>query len=186
MTQSAKKAINHILKFFLHPYRRLYARKNGTTSSEVRLEVPNHILLTSVRDAIREGHTATILVRGWSMRPFLEHQRDKVVLDSPADAKLHDAVLAEIAPGKFVLHRIIGIKQNKEDHACDEITLMGDGNIRGTELCLRKDICGTVTHYIRPNRTIKADSRELMKDIRLWIRLRPIRRFLLIIYKAII
>ena len=153
---------------------------------EARMEVPNHILLGAVRDAIREGHTATILVKGWSMRPFLEHQRDKVVLASPADAKLYDAVLAEIEPGKFVLHRIIGIKQNDGDRARDKITLMGDGNIRGTEQCLRKDICGTVTHYIRPNRTIAADNPELVKNIRRWIRLRPIRRFLLLIYKTII
>lgn len=149
------------------------------------MEIPNHILLGAVRDAIRNGHTATISVKGWSMRPFLEHQRDKVLLDSPQGAKVEDAVLAEIAPGKYVLHRIIDIKPNPQNPEEDEITLMGDGNIKGTEHCLRKDICGIVTQYIRPTRTIPANTPSLIRDIRRWKKLLPIRRFLLIIYKAI-
>ena len=151
-----------------------------------RMELPNHILLGAVRDAIQEGHTATIVVKGWSMRPFLEHQRDKVILDSPADATTNDAVLAEIAPGKYVLHRIIDIKPVPGTPEMDEITLMGDGNIQGTEQCLRKDICGKVTHYIRPNRVISASDPKLIKNIRLWRRFLSIRRYLLIVYKAII
>lgn len=119
------------------------------------------------------------------MRPFLEHQRDKVLLDSPQGAKVEDAVLAEIAPGKYVLHRIIDIKPNPQNPEEDEITLMGDGNIKGTEHCLRKDICGIVTQYIRPTRTIPANTPSLIRDIRRWKKLLPIRRFLLIIYKAI-
>lgn len=150
------------------------------------MQMPNHILLGAVRDAIREGHNATIAVKGWSMRPFLEHQRDKVILDSPDGAQLYDAVLAEIAPGTFVLHRIIAIKPHPSNAELDEITLMGDGNVKGTESCRRKDICGIVTHYIRPNRTIPADSPGLKKNIIRWNKLLPIRRYLLIIYKAII
>ena len=38
-----------------------------------RMEVPNAVLLGQVKEAIREGHTATINVKGYSMRPFLEH-----------------------------------------------------------------------------------------------------------------
>ena len=151
-----------------------------------KMEIPNHILLGSARDAIKDGHTVTITVKGWSMRPFLEHLRDKVILDNPQGAKIGDAVLAEISSGHFVLHRIIDIKYTQQDKQLDEITLMGDGNIRGTEQCLRKDICGIVTHYIRPNRTILANDLNLIRNIRLWRRLLPIRRFLLIIYKALI
>ncbi len=35
-----------------------------------RMEVPNAVLLGQVKEAIREGHTATINVKGYSMRPF--------------------------------------------------------------------------------------------------------------------
>ena len=37
-----------------------------------RMEVPNAVLLGQVKEAIREGHTVTIYVNGFSMRPVLE------------------------------------------------------------------------------------------------------------------
>ncbi len=47
------------------------------------IQVPNRIFLEEVRRQLQAGHTATFRVRGWSMRPFLEHGRDKVLLVSP-------------------------------------------------------------------------------------------------------
>ena len=105
MTQSVKKAILEGLRLLLFPIRSFYRKRNGTATPMPRMEIPNDILLGSAKDAIREGYTATITVKGWSMRPFLEHQRDKVILDTPKCAKVGDAVLAEILPGKYVLHR---------------------------------------------------------------------------------
>lgn len=186
MTQSVKKAILKVVRLLLSPVRRSYRKRNGTATRMPSMEIPNDILLGAARDAIRDGHTATIMVKGWSMRPFLEHQRDKVLLDNPEGAKVGDAVLAEIFPGKYFLHRIIEISPNHQDAALDRITLMGDGNIQGTEQCLRKDICGIVTHYIRPGRTIPADNPKLVRRIRLWRKLLPVRRYLLFIYKSII
>ena len=186
MIQLAKKAILKVLSLLLYPVHRAYRRKNGQEAMAPRMELPNHILLGAVKDAIREGHTATIVVKGWSMRPFLEHQRDKVILDTPAGAQIYDAVLAEIAPGKYVLHRIIDINPVPGNPDMDEITLMGDGNIQGTEQCRRKDLCGKVTQYIRPGRTIHATDPNLVRNIRRWNKLLPIRRYLLFIYRAII
>lgn len=186
MTPSVKKAILKVFRVLFSPISSKYRKRNGTVTRMPSMEIPNNILLGAARDAIREGHTATIMVKGWSMRPFLEHQRDKVLLDNPQGAKIGDAVLAEIFPDKYVLHRIIEITPNQQDGSLDEITLMGDGNIQGTEKCLRKDICGIVTHYIRPNRTIPADNPSLIHRIRLWRKLLPVRRYLLFIYKSII
>ena len=107
-----------------------------------RMEVPNAVLLGQVKEAIREGHTATINVKGYSMRPFLEHCRDKVRLASFTDLKVGDAVLAEFSPDKYVLHRIIEIDG-------DVVVMMGDGNLRHKEICCKEDIVGIVTHYIR-------------------------------------
>ena len=186
MTPLIKNAANAILRLLCMPLRLLYRRRNGIAEEIVRKELPNNILLGAVRDAIREGHSATIIVKGRSMRPFLEHLRDKVVLDSPLGASIYDAVLAELHPGHYVLHRIIDISHDTLDEQEDLITLMGDGNIRGTEQCQRKDLCGKVTLYIRPGRTIPADDPKLMQQIRWWRRLLPMRRLLLAVYKALI
>ena len=126
-----------------------------------------------------EGHTATISVKGYSMRPFLEHERDRVMLDAPKDLKVGDAVLAEISKDHYVLHRIIDIDG-------DRVTLMGDGNISGTESCRVSDVAGVVTQYLRPRRMMFASDPKLQRRIRLWRKLLPVRRYLLFIYKAII
>lgn len=142
------------------------------------VELPNDRFLPEVRRVINEGHTATIRVKGYSMRPFLEHCRDKVVLAPVETVKVGDAVLAEIAKGVFVLHRIIRIDG-------DTITLMGDGNIVGTEECQRKDVVGIVKIFVRNNKSISTESRRWKVYSAIWPKLRPIRRYLLYIYKNI-
>ena len=174
-----KQFIFSILRALLVPFRWNYRRRNGTDSGEQRKEIPNRVLLGLARDMIREGHTATISVKGFSMRPFLEHCRDRVILEAPGELAVGDAVLAEIAPGHYVLHRIIAIEG-------DDVTLMGDGNVCGTEHCRRADVAGVVTHYLRPKRTLLATDPALKRRIRRWRRLLPIRRYLLFIYRAIV
>ena len=144
-----------------------------------RMEMPNDQLLPLVRQVVADGKTAVISVKGYSMRPFLEHERDRVILDAPKDLKVGDVVLAEIRPDHYVLHRIIAIDG-------EQVTLMGDGNIRGTESCRLGDVAGIVTHYLRPGRTLLADDPGMQRRARLWRRLLPIRRYLLFVYKALI
>ncbi len=142
-----------------------------------RKELPNDQLLPLVRQYVAGGEKVIISVKGYSMRPFLEHLRDRVTLAPWTDLAVGDAVLAEIAPGHFVLHRIIAIDG-------EQLTLMGDGNVRGTEHCLKSDVCGVVTEYLRPNgHVLKASDRVLQRRIRMWRRLLPIRRWLLFIYR---
>ena len=109
-----------------------------------RMEMPNDKSLPLVRQYVAGGEKVIISVKGYSMRPFLEHLRDRVQLSPWRELKVGDAVLAEIAPGHFVLHRIIAIDG-------EALTLMGDGNVRGTEHCTTADVCGVVTEYLRPS-----------------------------------
>lgn len=173
-----KQLLNRILRFVFRPVAKRYAKRNGTTSTAPRVELPNEVLLGLARDMIRQGHTVTIHVKGFSMRPFLEHQRDKVLLEAAGELHVGDAVLAEITPGHYVLHRIISMNG-------EELVLQGDGNVRGVEHCTVADVAGVVTRYIRPNRTIDAGDRHLCRRVRLWGELRPVRRYLLFVYKAI-
>ncbi|MBR1446041.1 MAG: hypothetical protein IJ586_02995, partial [Alloprevotella sp.] len=64
-----------------------------------RVEIPNEKLIPYIAADIKRGHTVTIIVRGVSMRPFIEHERDKVVL-APITKPLAvgDVILAEYAP----------------------------------------------------------------------------------------
>ena len=173
-----KELVKCLTRILLTPFRRRYQKLNGTVSNQPRRELPNDVWLGEVSKMLSEGKPYAIYVKGFSMRPFIEHTRDRVFLEKRDNYDVGDAVLAQISPGHYVLHRII------EKHGND-LTLQGDGNLRGVEFCKEQDVSGVVTQYIRPNRTIPADDPKLVRRIKLWRKLRPIRRYLLLIYNAI-
>lgn len=128
---------------------------------------------------LSEGHTVTLPLRGYSMRPFLEDGRDKALLKLPTNPQVGDAVLAEIAGQHYVLHRIIRI-----DGAL--VTLRGDGNIN-TEQCQLTDIKAVAIGFYRKGRhTVDAtDGRKWLVYSKIWMVLYPIRRYLLAFYRHI-
>ena len=86
--------------------------------------LPNDILLAEVAAVLREGREAVITPTGNSMLPFIRGGRDRVVLRKESDLAVGDIVLVRTG-GRYILHRILTIDS-------DAITLMGDGNLRGT------------------------------------------------------
>lgn len=143
------------------------------------IQFANAEFLPEVVKMLNEGHTVTLRLRGYSMRPFLENDRDKALLVKPSTIKVGDPVLAEIAPRHFVLHRIDRIEG-------DNITLRGDGNL-GVEYCKKENIVGAVIGFYRKGR-IKmdlTDGRKWKLYSFLWTRLLPIRRYLLGVYRRI-
>ena len=174
-----KEFIKKLSRIVMTPFRRRYQKRNGIVSNQPRHELPNDAWLGEVSKMLEEGKPYAIYVKGYSMRPFIEHTRDRVFLEKRDTYNVGDAVLAQIAPGHYVLHRIIE-KQG------DNLTLQGDGNIKGVELCKEQDVSGVVTQYIRPNRIIPADDPKLIRRIKIWRKLRPIRKYLLFIYKSIV
>ena len=57
---------------------------------------------------------------------------------------------------------------------------MGDGNLSGTESCTVADVMGTVTAIERGKRTVKPGKG------RFWRFLKPLRRYILGIYRRLI
>lgn len=150
------------------------------TSNDIKKkQFDNAVIIPQFVRMIDEGHSVTFKLRGFSMRPFLEDGRDKVVLGKPQSVKRGDAVLAEIAPGRFVLHRIVAINGQ-------HVTLRGDGNI-ATEHCSLGDIRGIALAFYRKHHT-KPDSTTGLKwriYSFFWTHLLPIRRYLLFIDRKI-
>lgn len=144
--------------------------------------IPNEILIPEIAKLIKEGRNVTFLVKGYSMRPFLENARDKVIL-SPLNCavKPGDVVLAEVGKQVYVLHRVINCSEEK-------ITLLGDGNVFGTETCRPSDVIGIATGFYRKNRQ-KADmvSGKKWKIYSfLWMNTRFMRRYVLAIHRRLI
>ncbi|MBP3756633.1 MAG: S24/S26 family peptidase [Prevotella sp.] len=143
------------------------------------IQMPNAVLLPEIVKLLDEGHTVTLRLRGYSMRPFLEDGRDKALLTKAQNPRVGDPVLAEVAPRHFVLHRIIRI--NGED-----VTLRGDGNL-GTEECKLTDVRGAVIGFYRKGREKleRTDGLKWRCYSWLWTRLFPIRRYLLAFYRRV-
>lgn len=135
--------------------------------------IANDILLAEVGRLLAEGHKVELKTKGNSMLPFIVGDRDSVLLCRHEILAPGDIVLAEIKPGTYVLHRIYDIQG-------DRVTLMGDGNIRGTEHCMSQHILGTVELIL------KADGRKIAPGKAFaWKRLLPLRRIILGIYRRI-
>ena len=138
-----------------------------------------------IREAVKlveDGVSVTFPVKGRSMIPFIVGGRDSVILQKPGSLEPGLVVLAEISPDHFVLHRIIDISPDGM-----KITLMGDGNVRGTETCTPSTVLARATHVVDPEgRIIPLESEDRLRRARLWRKLLPIRRYLLAIMKRTI
>ena len=142
------------------------------------VELPNEEFLKEVCALIAEGRDVTLRVRGISMRPFLEDRRDKIVLTRPGVVKVGDAVLAEIAPGKFVFHRIIRIEGT-------QVTLKGDGNVYAVEQCGIQNIVASAKVFVRKERCYSPQSRVWRWYSAMWPHDALLRRVLLAIHRRL-
>lgn len=141
------------------------------------VELPNEVFLKEVCELIADGRDVTLRVRGVSMRPFLEDRRDLIVLTRLTErAKVGDAVLAEIAPGKYVYHRIIKIEEGR-------VTLRGDGNAYGTEQCGIENVMAATKQLVRKGRSYSPEGRAWRWYSALWPSNALARRVLLKLYR---
>ncbi len=138
----------------------------------------NEIIEEAIRLA-REGVNVTLPVNGNSMLPFIIGGKESVILRAPGLIDVGDVVLAWVDGNRYVVHRIIRIDG-------DRVTLMGDGNVAVTEHCLLNDIKARVTHVVdAKDRTHYLYNRWRKSAAKVWYWLRPIRRYLLAIYRRL-
>lgn len=134
--------------------------------------LPNEVLLEEAGKLLDEGRDVTFTPLGSSMLPFIHGGKDSVTLRKMPSAQVGDIVLVRL-PGRYVLHRIIAREGEK-------VTLMGDGNLVGTENCRLPDIMGTVTAIQKGKRSVTPGKG------RFWRVLKPFRRYILAIYRRLI
>jgi hypothetical protein len=137
----------------------------------------NDIIEEAVR-LVREGVNVTLPVKGLSMLPFIIGGKESVILHRPGLIDVGDVVLAWVDGNRYVVHRII-----KLDY--DRVTLMGDGNLT-TEHCALGDIKARVTHVVdAKDKTHYLYNKWRKSAAKVWYWLRPIRRYLLAIYRRV-
>ena len=143
-------------------------------SPSVKHLLPNEVLLGEVERMLAEGRDVFMVPKGRSMLPFIRGEVDKVLLRKMSEAKLKvgDIVLAYFE-GKYVIHRVIALDG-------DKVTLMGDGNLQGTEQGTADEVKGKVVDIIKPSGRHRKPTRGW-----LWRKLLPIRKYLLKAYRKL-
>ncbi len=133
---------------------------------EVR-SISNRELFSIVRDTLLEGKTVRVTVRGESMLPFF--RSGSTITLRPVreeDIRKYNVVMAD-AGHAFVVHRIVKVGDT-------EVTLFGDGNIKGMERVPHDKIYGVV------------DCSALhIFFAKIWLWLRPVRRYPLAIFRRV-
>lgn len=129
--------------------------------------IANRELFAIVRDTLLEGSTVRVAVNGQSMLPFFR-SGSTITLRSikEGDIRKYNVVMAD-AGNAFVVHRIIEVGE-------EFVTLLGDGNYLGTERVTRDKIYGVV------------DCSALhIFFAKIWLWMRPVRRFPLAIFRRV-
>ena len=145
------------------------------------IHIENHVLMQEITRMFNElgKENATLTVRGYSMRPFLEDRRDKVILAPPRKPEIGDVVLAKIAKNRYAMHRVIKIEN-------EIYTMQGDGNPTYMSETFREaDIVGIAQAFIRKGKVITTTSTTWRIYSATWRILKPLRRILLAIYRRI-
>ena len=136
-----------------------------------------------IEEAIKlvdDGVAVTFPVKGYSMLPFIIGGKESVVLSRPNDLKVGYVVLAWADNSHYVVHRIISISGNN-------VVLMGDGNLKGVEHCSIADVKAVATYVVGNSgkrRPLQSD--RSLAAARVWYRLRPVRRWILAIYRRVV
>ncbi len=140
------------------------------------MRVENDILIPELARLLNEEKEVRFTPSGVSMRPFIEGDKDSVVL-APLGRlpKRGDILLARVTgyAGRrtYVLHRLIRIEG-------ELYILQGDGNLMGEEQCRLEDIIGRVVRIETPSGRRKPLTRGCI-----WHALFPVRKWLLKIYR---
>lgn len=141
--------------------------------------ITDGVILDEAVRLVSDGVSVTLPVNGRSMLPFIIGGQESVILQKPETVEVGDVVLAWVEGCRWVVHRIICIDG-------DHVTLMGDGNIVGTEHCTVADVKARVTHVVGADgKAHYIYNRWRTLGAKVWWRLRPIRRYLLFIYRKL-
>ncbi|MDR1653739.1 MAG: S24/S26 family peptidase [Prevotellaceae bacterium] len=141
--------------------------------------IDNELFFSEIEKIISAGENVSITVKGRSMMPLLHNRRDAVVL-APVDTKT--LAVGQIVLFRYnerhLLHRIVKIDG-------DNIVIQGDGT-RSAENATRADIVAVAVAIIRKNRkkTMLPNRWENLY-FRLWLLLKPFRRYLLAIHRRL-
>ncbi len=125
--------------------------------------------MSDFQSVIREQGKYVGPPAGPSMQPLLRVHRDAAVLVAPVfPLKKYDVILYRRENGKYVLHRIIGIKDSA-------YVLCGDRQWRKEHGIRPEQVIGVMEGFFRDEKYISCTAFSYRLYSRIWCALRPLR-----------
>ncbi len=106
-------------------------------------------VIDSVIAEINNGGTVTMVGSGTSMAPFIESEKDKILLSKLPDNKkirVGEIYLYRRSNGRYAIHRVYSVNGNT-------LSMCGDSQIT-LEKIDKNDLLAIVTQVIKPHKTI--------------------------------
>ena len=147
-----------------------------------KMVVDNDTFFADVLQVLEQGRRVTIPVKGFSMLPFIRGSKDLVVLEKADVDRLQadDIVLFHMGPaagGRYVMHRILSVEG-------DAVDIMGDGVPENHEHVRRNQVLAKAVEILRDGkRSVDPYSPGQLRLVHFWQRLRPLRRYILFVYR---
>jgi hypothetical protein len=145
-----------------------------------KITIDKDTMYQEISRLIAEGSTVSITVKGYSMNPFLMHLRDQITLGPWTDSDIRRGTVAMVRDrrGTILIHRIIRREGNV-------ITLEGDGNIGQQEKATLESIAGIMHSITRKNRIYSSKSLIWKTYSWIWMTLRPVRLYPLVLWRKL-
>jgi len=141
--------------------------------------VPSDIFINDIEKMLSDGNNVELRCLGNSMHPYLRGDGSEKIIASPfsPDDLIPGAIVLFRFQGKHICHRII---MREEDH----LLMQGDGTINKQEHVTVSDVIGIIRIIIRRNKKpVSTKNKAAKRYWRCWVRLMPVRRYLLFIYR---
>ena len=136
-------------------------------------------LMDDLLALLEQTEPVPLVISGNSMAPFLIHGRDTVFLSRiKAPLKRGDMVLYRRTGGRYILHRICRISG-------DSFTMIGDAQTQREPGITRDQILARVTAVRRKGKLLQKGSFLWYFFEKHWIRMIPLRRAALAVYRCL-
>ena len=139
-------------------------------------------LFDNIEQMLSEGKSVELRCFGNSMHPYLRGDGSEIIVASPFSPE-------EVIPGtivlfryldKYICHRIISRTEEK-------LLIQGDGTVNKQEEVSITDVIGIIRTVIRSNKEpISTQTKAAQRYWKCWLRLSPLRKYLLRVYRLII
>ncbi len=137
--------------------------------SEGTIEAASQKRPGNIEEALRRDGVYVSTTVGTSMRPMLRNRRDRIILLPVGEEPLKkwDLPMYRRADGKYILHRIIDVK---EDH----YVIRGD-NTYVKEYVPHEQVLGYVSEFYRGRRHVMSDAKSYRIYAAVWQTIYPVR-----------